>query len=76
MLDVYHEIASGRVDQLGQGRERRLTAPGLIGADHALRYTCPEGQFRVGNPRSAPSSAQQSPGRLIHAIHRIYYPGL
>ena len=52
MLDIHHEIASGRIDQLGQGRQRRLTPPGLIRADHTLRDTRPEGQFRLRQPRA------------------------
>jgi hypothetical protein len=43
VLDVHHEVASGRIDQLGQGRERRLPPSGFISADHTLRDTCPEG---------------------------------
>jgi hypothetical protein len=39
VLDVHHEVASGRIDQLGQGRERRLPASSFISADHTLRDT-------------------------------------
>jgi hypothetical protein len=67
MLDIQHEVTPGRIDQLGQRRERRLTPPAFIGADHALRDARPEGQFRLGNPSVHPSPPQQAPGCLIRA---------
>jgi hypothetical protein len=45
MLDIHYEITSGRIDQPGQGRERRLTPSGLISADHTLRDLRLKGQF-------------------------------
>ena len=76
MLDIHHEVASGRIDQLGQGRERRLAPTGLISADHALRDTRSEGQFRLRHPRTDPSPPQQAPGRFICATHNADYSGL
>jgi hypothetical protein len=69
MLDIKNEVASGRIDQLGQGRERRLPPSGFISADHTLRHTRPEGQFRLRHPSTDPSPPQQAPGRFICAIH-------
>jgi hypothetical protein len=76
MLDIHYQVASGRIDQLGQGRERWLTPSGLIGADHALGDARPEGQFSLRHPRADPSPPQQAPGRLIRAIHETNYSGL
>jgi hypothetical protein len=70
-LDIHHEIASGRIDQLGQGRERRLAPSGLIGADNTLGDSRPEGQFRLRYPRADPSPPQQAPGRFLYAIHEV-----
>ena len=36
VLDVDHEVVSGRIDQPGQGRERRLPPSGVISADHTV----------------------------------------
>ena len=74
--DIHNKVGSSRIDQLDQGRERRLTPPGFIGTDHALRDTGPESQLRLRHPRTAPSPPQQAPGRFIRAIHKAHYSGL
>ena len=76
MLNIQNEVASGRIDQLGQGRQRRLTPSGFISADHTLRHTRPEGQFGLRHPRTDPSLPQQAPGRFTRAIHEADYSGL
>ena len=60
----------GGIDQLGEGRERRLAPSGFIGADHTLCNTRPEGQFRLRHSRTDASPPQQAPGRSIHPIHQ------
>jgi hypothetical protein len=74
-LDIHHQVASGRIDEPGQGRERRLAPSGLISADHALHDTRPEGQFRLRHPGTDPGPPQQAPGGYICAIHKANYSG-
>ncbi len=47
LLDIDHQVGSGRIDQPGQRRERRLSPSGFISADHALRDARPESQLRL-----------------------------
>jgi hypothetical protein len=74
-LDIHNEVVSSRIDQPGQGRESWLSPSGFVRADHALRNTRLDSQFRLRQARADSGPPQHTPGRFINTIHNDDYSG-